>query len=386
MRTCMFNSIVTILKSPFAILLFCSICNFNCDDGMINPDKNELIIENEKSWLLYDNYIHDPVLNTYSNGSELFIADKYSVISIDPSHSRKYCGPVVSSDLFHPIISENLFVYTLSDISHLIFYPATGQHSIGKYIQISDIDISYSLHLATFGSIGAINNQQQFLTAVKNETDPTSVIFLLFECKTVKNEQNKYTIKIDTMRTIKTTYSGMNGWYPISIYSCEDNFFVSIVRGHLEPISYKIDSNGQLYELDIDSKGISKFMINEDNYYCATKMIIQQGTDTSCYIFRSNNKGNDWQLQVEILFSDRDNQSHKIYEFVNNSLIAVLRKVNKIFVIDMITGSTKELDNKGLETLDISSITQFCDYVYIGTDQGLYFKKLEYFFNEKTAY
>ncbi len=371
--------IFKILKSHFVLLLLCCLSNFNCDDGMINPDKKELIIENERSWRLYDNCYFDQILNTFSNGSELFIANNYSVISIDSNHTKKSYGRFVSSTYPAPVISQNLFVSTLFDRSHLIFFPAT-MWSVGKYIQVSEIDNSYSLSLAKGGKIGAINNQQQFLTAVRMETDLRSVIFLLFDCKTVEIEQNRYTIEIDTMYTINI--SGMNFWTPISINSCEDNFFVSIETSALEPINYKIDSNGQLYELDIDSKSIGKFMMNDDIYYCATERI-RQSTDSSSYIFKSYNKGKDWQLHTEILYSDQDIHSHKIFEFVNNKLIAVLWKPNRIVDIDMTTGTTRELDNKGLEALQISSITQFGNYVYIGTNQRLYFKKLEYFFDEK---
>ena len=213
-------------------------------------------------------------------------------------------------------------------------------------------------------SIGAFNNQDQFLTVVRDSFNLDISFCLINLNPTLENCANVTCLEINPV--IKRIQHETNiSIQPTQISSYEDIFLVA-----MNAESYVIDSDGTVNIAQGIETPVSQYFSANDTLFAVKHYPVE--------LYFSVDRGYTWNLFATGF------PAYKIKFFqVNNQLCFYV--FSQIVTIDLQNGLIQELDNTGLEGSEITSVNEYDGKVWITTLSGMFKKNIEDFFTLKES-
>ncbi|MBL7835120.1 MAG: hypothetical protein JNK18_14265 [Cyclobacteriaceae bacterium] len=325
-------------------------------------------IEITKSWstqIAFDNLTKIKT-NTLATDAHLFVYGPKFFSSIDEENQVSHAFTRLNYPTFFRLpISKNYFIE--AEGKWLRFasskYPVRDENS--AWIDLQALDPSFQgINFGSKYQIGAIdiNTLGQCMVPIYTVSPGNNVTAYLFET-TIKDD-----MKIEVSDTIKVSIpnsSAIPSEYVYCSKAIKDYFIIS-----LDNSTFKIYSNGEHKKI-IDTSIFNVFLHGNTLY--ALKQFNQ--------LYISKNDGETWEFYENY----PDYLVLANYFVLGDSLIAT--RNSDIFSVKFNGNQYKirPLLNDGLETNEITSVSEFKDSIYVSTYSGLYFKGKSKFYEGKKA-
>jgi hypothetical protein len=345
----MVNKLHKIILTLSSVILF-----MQCDlykTGSMGPISPVNV--KEKIWKLHKDFFNERKIlyNGFSDGSALYICGLYYFPVIDSSgYCTFYFNHGRMSAFSKPVFSKTYNASCLSD-ERTLFFRENESPFTDLIISLQDIDSTFSdkaeicnQHYSDF--MGAYNDQDIFLTVINTG----GIMYLLFI--ELERGGSVLDLKIKDSRKVSFIY---DVYYNV-IMSLGDDFFVSS-----SDAGYKISSTGEF------RKVIDQVIFETYNY---NDTLIAIGPYE---LYKSTDTGETWER-----IADNWPFCNATFFQIENQLCFYV--TDQIWTINLGTGIMREIDNQGLATNEITSVSAFCRKVYVTTLSGLFYKDMEDFF------
>ncbi len=266
---------------------------------------------------------------------------------------------------FHPEyyelpLHENFYLELGEDLSTIATYNALGlQTTYDGFIDFKNLEPDFEeiYFNGSWSRINiAINDLGQCLVPIKKAGDNgTTTIYLLDTERTPHFIGHDVILFSDTIRITIPVSSFSN------IVGFEDYFLLGSNDG-----VFKIDERG-IYQKVLDQASVIKFIKHQDKIYA-----VKQSQE----FFTSSDEGETWDSKVGFptpLFSHQS-FGDSLIAFRNDN-IYTLRLGEDFYQL-------RPLNNEGLESTGITSISTFRDTVYVTTYSGVYQRSLADFYED----
>jgi hypothetical protein len=352
----------------FLFVLLSGITACKKEAEVIVPEVEEEIIswQPEPNILLADKIL----LNAYATENTFLVMGHKTLFTFSRSEERPSAAllspvlplirkPALSKD-FHLLIGDNenflIFRHTANPWPY---------ESRGKYLQDIDSTFTPEAHVAYMHDHRfrpyAFNNRNQCLVAVKETRPGSTVTFLLANLEVIPNDEpNRQTIHIASGKRI------VMPWYAhqaVQVMAFEDCFLVST-----NSYSALVYSDGRVKQ--IFDRGVTEYFTYNQQLYA----IFPDGSGSR--LMRSADKGETWQS-----FSDWPLDGWEQYAEFDGKLFMYM--YSQIAHVDLEKGAIREIDNKGLEGNEITSVNAFNGKVYVTTLSGLFYIPQDQFLRYK---
>jgi hypothetical protein len=330
-------------------------------------------VDKQYRWKLDSNFLYNNsiIANSFATENELYLYGKYfSVLTYDKNSKEKVENYTLRGEPntnFKMPISPSFFINTYQNT--VIFIPTQGPVTEynTSYQRFGYVNPNLVTTLAfpsyDFGQCMAINKKNQALIPYTSY-DPTTNLadgnifyFLLADINVINDGQRSEIAQTKTV-TIQN-----DGPYMSSLFTHKD-YFVAYLRKN-----YKIYSDGKVKQI-APNYALKKVFQKSDTLYAFSP-------DGS--ILRSTNDAEDWIK----LGTGNTNLAYTNYYLVNNEVIGTYFSQLFHFKIDGNNITIKEIDNDGLVTRYITSISKFKDKVFVTTLTGVYTVDYKDFFKYK---
>jgi hypothetical protein len=330
-------------------------------------------VDKQYRWKVDSNFLFNNsiVMNSFATENELYLYGKYfSVLSYNEKGKQKvenYTLRGQSNANFKMPISPSFFINTYQNT--VIFIPTQGPVTANNasYYGFGYINpnLVTTLELPPYdlGQCMAINNKNQALIPFSSYNPTVSVVdgeyfnFLLADIKVV-NDGQRAEVAQTKIVTIK------NGGYALTNLFSHKDYFISYLR-----FNYKIYSDGRVKPI-APNYALRKILQKSDTLYAFS-------TDGS--LLRSTNDAEDWiKLGTgtsSLIFAN--------FYLVNNEVVGAYFDQLYHLKINGNSLDIKELDNDGLVTRYITSVSKFKDKVFVTTLTGVYTVDFKTFFKYK---
>ena len=329
-------------------------------------------VDKQYRWKVDSNFLYNNsiISNSFATENELYLYGKYfSVLTYDKNSKEEVENYTLRGEPntnYKMPISSSFFINTYQNT--IIFTPNSEPVTGGEfYYRFGNVNPNLTNILAfpsyEFGQCMAINNKNQALIPYTSYDPITNLSknnfsFLLAN---INVTSDGYRVGVNKIQTITIDDEGP---FMSNLFSHKD-YFVAYFRG----ASYKIYSDGKVKPT---ASGI------------VLKKICQKGDTLYAFspngnIFRSTNDAEDWIK----LGTGNSNLASFQYYLINNEVIGTYFSQLFHFKIDGLNITIKEIDNDGLVTRYITSVSKFKDKVFVTTLTGVYTVDFKTFFKYK---
>lgn len=329
-------------------------------------------VDKQYRWKVDSNFLFNNsiVMNSFATENELYLYGRYfSVLSYDKNSKENVINYGLRGEAnnnFKMPISPSFFISTFQ--STVIIIPTLHPVSGGElYYRIRNVNpnLTNTLTLPPYelGQCMAINSKNQALIPYTSFDPVTNISsnyfsFLLANINVINDGQRAEMTK----NQIITIEDG--GYFMSNLFTHKDYFVTYLPRKN-----YKIYPDGKFKQIS-PNYTLDKVFQRGDTLYAVS-------FDGS--LLRSTNDAEDWS-KMGTLRRDFANVS---YYLVNNEVIGTYFSQLFHFQINGNTVTIKELDNDGLATRYITSVSKFKDKVFITTLTGVYTVDFKTFFKYK---
>jgi hypothetical protein len=370
---------------PILLLILSILFYFGCSED--NPptktsDDGTSIGENEK-WEVDETFSGSDkiLLNAKVTDSKYIVAGVSILVMYDSTLAQTSyvtTSPVNNSAInYTPAISGPYVMYAGSgDIQFIlnsIVYPGGNSNTYGYPFtygfRLSDFDLGYKDGATVLAndediSIGAFNNQDQFLTVISDSFDLDISFCLINLNATLENCASETCLEINPV--IERIQQETNISVRLTQISSYEDIFLVSMNAEL----YVIESDGTVNIAQGIETPVSQFFTANDTIFAVKHFPVE--------LYSSVDRGYTWNLFATGF------PEYKIKFFqVSNQLCFYV--FSQIVTIDLQNGSIQELDNTGLEGSEITSVNEYDGKVWITTLSGMFKKNIEDFFTLKES-
>ncbi|HEY9166571.1 MAG TPA: hypothetical protein VIS48_10460 [Candidatus Kryptonia bacterium] len=274
------------------------------------------------------------------------------------STKPEYCGDFWAYGTYGGREAEYLFVPSTAT---LIGTDTTVRGGFYEWwFNMHDLDSSFSTDAVPSAidyqfPVGAFNDLGQFFTCVLDSDGASLCLMDLNARKTLTVGYEPFIALSPVVKKIEPDVSDKFSGQTFLISSYKDNFFIAMGNN-----DYIIHSNGTARILpDILGRFYDMFNYN-DTLYAMTE---------AAAIYRSTNNGENWTQFGS--FSDPTFRNCRFFQVDSNMFFYVYSQIARI---DLATGVYQEIDDRGLEYNEITSVNKFGRNVYVTTLSGLFYK------------
>jgi hypothetical protein len=328
-------------------------------------------VDKQYRWKVDSNFLYNNsiISNSFATENELYLYGKYfSVLTYDKNLKENVINYTLRGEPnnnFKMPISPSFFINTYQ--STVIFIPTSEPVTGGEfYYRFGNVNPNLTNTLAfpsyEFGQCMAVNNKGQVLIPYTSYDPITNIsgsnFFFLLANVNVTNSGYRTEVNKTQIITIDS-----DGPYMSNLFSHKD-YFITYLRKN-----YKIYPDG-------------KFKQIAPNY--ALRRVFQKSDTLYAFSFdgsilRSTNDAEDW---IKLGTGNSD-LARLNYYLVNNEVIGTYFSQLFHFKIDGNNITFKDIDNDGLVTRYITSVSKFKDKIFVTTLTGVYTLDYKDFFKYK---
>lgn len=331
------------------------------------------LVEKTYSWIKHP-FFKDFYAKThlsYATDDKLFIkgGNMYNrEFEIDTENNAKSLfSNVNTSNHFLPLSRVN--VTAINGLIRLRNLSTTDGTNINStvFLQLENYDPNFieivNQNTYVDSPIGAFNDSNQLLIPYKAETNYDSFALITFSINDNAGnyEQNIFLEQVQIIKIPNFELGSRNEYYCYSI----NNYFI-VSRLNNNPSNYRINSNGTYHQFN--NHTVFNNLVKIEN-----KLYGLNGSG----IFISHDDGQTWANYSALLAF-----WYTLYN-VDNRLILVTNS-NLFEIIFNDTGFIgKELNNDAFDGINVTSIVEFNNKIYVTTHSGVYYKEKFDFFDYK---
>ena len=335
---------------------------------------------NSGEWTLHESFFRDnKILLNGAVTNDTFVVAQLSVVSWFGTSSL---SPVQNSYIggsraltSKPAIHGSLAMYKLDNSCQLLVGSADHSFTSGGFdegICLRDYDTAFTEEATVplgyhTRSVGAFNEDGLFLTVIADTSTyyHTNMSLCLIDLNLASNQYDDLSIAPEVNRVQLNVGASVN--------------------------LYHIDASGSRFFVSMDGDGNNLYVVEPDGQYTINTDIPDRITDIVTYhdtlyastsydqsLYTSVDGGDNWTLfgtgfpSLGVnFFIVQDKLCFYIY-----SQLAMMDFENQVVV---------ELANAGMEGDEITSVNEFNGYVWVTTLNGLYYKPVEDFFEERVV-
>jgi hypothetical protein len=328
-------------------------------------------VDKQYRWKLDSNFLYNNsiIMNSLATENELYLYGRYfSVLSYDKDSKEKVINYGLRGEPnpnFKMPISSSFFINTFQ--STVIFIPTLQPVSGGEqYYRIGNVNPNLTNILALpsydFGQCMAINNKNQALIPYSSY-DPINNIgsnYFSFLLVNINVTNDGYRAEVAKTQTVVIDNEGP---YVTNLFTHKD-YFITLLRKN-----YKVYTDGKFKQIS-PNYALKKVFQKSDTLYAFS-------FDGS--ILRSTNDAEDWIK----LGTGNFNLANLNYYLINNEVIGTYFSQLFHFKINGNNITIREIDNDGLVTRYITSVSKFKEKVFVTTLTGVYTIDYKTFFKYK---
>ncbi|MGH7450002.1 MAG: hypothetical protein ACRENG_01520 [bacterium] len=317
----------------------------------------------EPSWHAHEYFFNRNkiLLNGFASTGKLWIAGVYSFAEFDTARAEQpilYLNWVDIPLSSKPAISKDFYAYPYPTGDALVIranaFPVDPEGNLR--FSLSAIDSSFSPRARIAADnyrhpVGAFNQSGQLLFAVIDSSE-------MNVCLNQLKSSGPFPRRLEVTSTRRIHLAG----YDYVCYDIEwfhDRFLVGTWKG-----AYLVYPTGEFKA--IFSRHIYEFFAFHDTLYALS----------GAELYRSADLGDTWQLYATnfpIWYARFFEVRSKLCFYVGSQMAE----------LEVGTGRIRELDNFGLETNEITSVSEFYGKVYVATLSGLFYRDAKGFFTYK---
>lgn len=345
------------MKKYLLLLLACALTNCTKEKTILVPQEIKA-----PSWQTHESFFHNDkiLLNSFAAANKLWMVGPYVFAEFDTAHAEpiRYVNWVLMPLNSQPAISTDFHAYPYPESEALVIranaFPVYSEGNMRLTLSAIDSSLLVGARIAAASyryPAGAFNQSGQLLLPV---VDNSGMSVCLIQLRILTTFPQKLEVT-STLRIHLARYD----YCSFDIESFRDRFLVATCEG-----AYLVYPAGKFKT--IFNRRIYEFFAFHDTLYALNRQ----------ELYRSADEGETWQLYTNgfpdvyaRFFEVRD----KLCFYVGSQMAE----------LDVSAGRIREIDNFGLETNEITAVTEFHGKVYVATLSGLFYRETKDFFTYK---